>query len=157
MNVILQCLVKDELEMRAFRAVAIIVLSLVIVVVKGSPEPGFCALDVVGDLREISEFERCPVLSHQAHQVYAMKSQLVLLQGIFLLGEIIGLINQIYVFGFHFIMSLITKGCPNLLNCRKKETQILIGIKIFLKPNTLGIEKNVRAGAEASSKIRYPI
>lgn len=108
MDVIFQGLVQDELEMRAFRAVAIIVLALVIVIFKGSPEPGLGPLYIVGDLRKIGEFQRCSVLSYQAHEVYSVKSQFVLLQGIFLLGEIIGLINQIYVFGFHFIMSLIT-------------------------------------------------
>jgi hypothetical protein len=101
-NVVFEGFVEHEFEVGALGAIAIIVFSLVIVILKGGSEPGFGSLYVFGDLGQISELEGRTVFPDQSHEVYPVKSQFILLQRIFLLGEIIGLIDKIYVLGFHF-------------------------------------------------------
>ena len=65
------------------------------------PEPVLGLLDAFRDLREIRELQWCAILFNQFHQVDVVKLQVILVQGEFFLREIVGLVDQIEIFGVH--------------------------------------------------------
>lgn len=101
MDIIFQGLVQYVLKMRAFGTVTVNVFAFVLMSFDGLRKPFLGPVNIPGDLREIGEFKGSAVLLHQGHQGNFVKLQIVLVQCEFLLGKIIGLIDQINVFDVH--------------------------------------------------------
>ena len=100
-DVVLHGLLQYEREMARLGAVAIVVRTLVIDLRHRHVEHALGAVDLLGDLRQVGNFERGSVLFDQFHQRNVVEIQLVVLDGELILREIERLFDQVDVLVFH--------------------------------------------------------
>ena len=88
MDVVLHGLFQHEREVARLGAVAIVVRTLVVDLRHRHVEHALGAVDLLGDLRQVGDFERSSVLFDQFHQRNVVEIQLVVLDGELILREI---------------------------------------------------------------------
>ena len=101
MDVVLHGLFQHEREVARLGAVAIVVRTLVVDLRHRHVEHALGAVDLLGDLRQVGDFERSSVLFDQFHQRNVVEIQLVVLDGELILREIERLFDQVDVLVFH--------------------------------------------------------
>jgi hypothetical protein len=89
------------LKVRTLGTIAIVVLALVVVLFDGIYEPVLCTGYILGYFGQIGKLQRATIFLNQIVQRNIVEFQMVTVQGKFLLGEKIGLINKINIFGIH--------------------------------------------------------
>jgi hypothetical protein len=92
-------------EMTAFRAVAEMVLALVIEVVDGSVEQIAGLFDLIPDAGKIHESKRGPVFLDQVFQGYTVESEIAITQIKSVLREVITLLDEVEIGVFHSVKS----------------------------------------------------
>ena len=101
MDIILERLLQNEGKMRAFRAVTIVIVALIVNFGHSDIEHPLCSLDLIGYLREIGYFERRAVLSDYIHHGNIMKIEQAVLHTKLILRKLERLVDQINVLVLH--------------------------------------------------------
>ena len=101
MDIVLQCLLENEFELRTLRTVTIVVLSFVAYLAHGIAEHPLGSLNLAGNLRQISDFQRCTIFFDNVHHVDVIDNQGSVFNPELVLRKIEGLSDQVDVFVLH--------------------------------------------------------
>ncbi len=97
MDVILQRFIQNVGKMRAFGAVAVGVIALVVHLFHRLGKELLRVPDPLGDNRQVGQFKRCSILLHYGHKVDAVEEQVVVLHLKSFLREDKGLVDEVVV------------------------------------------------------------
>ena len=100
---VLQGLFQHEREMRTFRTVTVIVGTLVIDLGHRHVEHALGTVDLLRDLGQVGDLERCAVLLDQFHERNVVEVEFVILHRKFILWELERLFDKVDVLVFHLI------------------------------------------------------
>ena len=101
MDVVLEGLVHHEGELRTLGAVAVVILSLVVRLGHSHLEQTFGPLDLRRNLGEVRQLQGGAVLLDDFHQVDVVEKQIAVRHHEFVLREVKGLVNKVYVLVLH--------------------------------------------------------
>ena len=101
MNVVFHRLFQHEREVTRLGTVAVVVCTLVIDLRHRYVEHALGPIDLLGDLRQVGDFERSSVLFDQFHERDVMEIQLVVFDRELILREVERLFDEVNVLVFH--------------------------------------------------------
>src|SRR5690606_18563628 len=100
-DVVLERFVQYIFKVRTLRAIAVEVTPFVFVFFHRLAEPVLGPLDAFGNLWQICEFQWSSVLLDKFHQIDVVKQQRIFIKSKLFLREIVGLVDQVYIFSIH--------------------------------------------------------